>query len=90
MPRLPRKMRMSQSPFGVEWNAMCDYLASLKPIDGPNVHTDHTPFGVARKAYGRGAASQPGVGGNLEITVCDPATGTEKIYRVVGTDVTPT
>lgn len=61
MPRLPRKMRTSQSPFGVEWNAMCDYLASLKPIDGPNVHTDHTPFGVARKSYGRGAISAPSI-----------------------------
>jgi hypothetical protein len=30
------------------------------------------------------------VGGTIDITVCDPATGTEKIYRVVGTDVTPT
>jgi hypothetical protein len=38
---------------------------------------------VAVPTSGRG-------GGTIDITVCDPATGTEKIYRVVGTDVTPT
>lgn len=49
MPRLPRKMKLSQTPFGIEWNAMVDYLQSLAPISGPGVHTDQTPFGTARK-----------------------------------------
>lgn len=57
MPSLPRKMRLSESAFAVQWNAMVDYLASLRPIEGPGTFTSHTPFGTARSAATRRGGS---------------------------------
>ena len=69
MPRLPKKMTASQTPISVEWNAMVDYLASLRPIDAPGTTTTHTPFGVSRAANKqRGASIFPGT---FEMTGCD-------------------
>lgn len=46
---LPRKLDASHAR-AAEWNRMVDYLRSLLPAQGPNVLTQHTPFGTVRKS----------------------------------------
>lgn len=46
---LPRKLD-AHHPQAAEWNRMVDWLRSLAPMQGPNVLTQHTPFGIIRKA----------------------------------------
>jgi len=61
MPRLPKKLQ-ENSAYATEWNAMVDYLASLRPMHAPNTLTQHTPYGVFRRANAQGI---PGKGGGL-------------------------
>ena len=55
MPRLPKKLTRGDK-FATEWNAMVDYLQSLRPIQSSTTLATHTLRGVIREAY------KPGVG----------------------------
>jgi hypothetical protein len=45
MPRLPRRLG-NKTPFGAEWDALIDYLRSLRPVG--EAGTEHSVFGVRR------------------------------------------
>ena len=53
MPRLPKKLTRGDK-FSTEWNAMVDYLASLRPVQSSTTRTTHTLHGVIREAEKRG------------------------------------
>lgn len=52
---MPRKLS-GTGPQAIEWNAMVDYLTSLRPIPSSGGTMEHTTFGVVRRSN----LAQPG------------------------------